>query len=79
MLDPKEVLEGLKVRHKELKRLESLPREQRDGDVWNQVRAIAVVDGDDEEKSLRWQIFGIEQTIRVVKSRIWEDNNWRSI
>lgn len=63
-----------------MKRLEALPRDQRDGDVWGQIIAIARVDGNnDEDKSLRWEIFGIEQTIRVVRSRIWEDLNWRAL
>jgi hypothetical protein len=79
MIDPKEVLVSLQERRTELKRLEALPRDQRDGDLWVQVCAIARVDGNDVDKSLRWEIFGIESTIRVVKSRIWEDQNWRSI
>ena len=80
MIDPKEVLASLLERHKELKRLEELNPWEREGDLWNQVVAISRVDGSKTiPETLRWEIFGIEQTIRVVRSRIWEDQNWRSI
>jgi hypothetical protein len=80
MTDPKEVLASLLERHKELKSLEALNPWERDGDLWNQIIAISRVDGNNDiPKTLRWEIFGIEQTIRVVRSRIWEDKNWRSI
>ena len=80
MIDPKEVLAKLQERLKELKRLEAQNPWEREGDLWNQVVAIARAENNtDLPKVLRWEIFCCEQTIRAVQARIWEDKNWRAI